>query len=573
MSNSPANIPTIANVEAFRAFSAQAAPLYPLVYLQGFYSTGDGGQGIWVWSEASTATDNTGTIINPTGNPGNGRWLRQFSGPLHDLWFGVKADGATDNTLILQAVEDAANALALDIHYPWQPNIRVVTDTLTTYSGVAHSGDGINMLTFSQGVTTGLTGSVIYCNSNSAIPVFKYQASTGVVTALPAPQWRDMNVHSNGGGGIQLNSSTGGFTDNLSSQAAQINVVIENVGFNLNNGANAAIELYKCADSLVTGCFINAGSYSVFLEGSDNIQISRNVCENAGQYAVYAIAASTFGNMLWIRDNAFNALSATASGSIFSSYRSAYIEDNFLEPNLTLSLGVIVLDGGFNAHVTGNEISFLASTPNWLVVNGTWANLKIDGNFSGGANIPPAIFNSGAGHKAYFNSVVQVNITGNGTVGGSAGIPFLLQPRSQQEAWDQPPVSGQPYWSFGPNISVLDGSAGSYYSSVMIAPGCFYTLPAMSGTGSQIGWTAPFNNITDTVDVWVFAYASVSGQTLSIVFAGTTYTEAITATSNPNWFKVASAVAVTNASSIQVFNADTGNGGDVFIAQVKVLKH
>ena len=52
----------------------------------------------FVWSASSAIADDGGTIINPTGNTGAGRWLRQYSGGINLLWYGWIADGATDNS-------------------------------------------------------------------------------------------------------------------------------------------------------------------------------------------------------------------------------------------------------------------------------------------------------------------------------------------------------------------------------------------------------------------------------------------------------------------------------------------
>jgi len=44
--------------------------------VRGYYSDDDGGGGAFIWTAASTATDDGGVTINPTGNAGAGRWLR-----------------------------------------------------------------------------------------------------------------------------------------------------------------------------------------------------------------------------------------------------------------------------------------------------------------------------------------------------------------------------------------------------------------------------------------------------------------------------------------------------------------
>lgn len=79
------------------------------VFVLGHTSSNDGGGGVFMWDAASSATDNSGTIIKPTaistGNPG--RWLRIYSGAVNVKWFGATGDGSTDDTSKLQAAISA----------------------------------------------------------------------------------------------------------------------------------------------------------------------------------------------------------------------------------------------------------------------------------------------------------------------------------------------------------------------------------------------------------------------------------------------------------------------------------
>jgi hypothetical protein len=75
-----------------------------LELVDGYAKGGDGGGGIFAWSASSTKADNNGTVINPTGNTGAGRWLRQLQGVLRTpQMFGAQGDGATDDTAAFNA--------------------------------------------------------------------------------------------------------------------------------------------------------------------------------------------------------------------------------------------------------------------------------------------------------------------------------------------------------------------------------------------------------------------------------------------------------------------------------------
>jgi hypothetical protein len=79
---------------------------------RGALACGDGGHGPWRWDAASTADDNLGTVLLPTGHTGAGRWVRLYAGPINARWFGCVGD-TTDESAKLQAALDAAPVVFL----------------------------------------------------------------------------------------------------------------------------------------------------------------------------------------------------------------------------------------------------------------------------------------------------------------------------------------------------------------------------------------------------------------------------------------------------------------------------
>ena len=92
----------LASVEALRAYSTSGLVAGSVISTSGYYSAGDGGASSYVWSATSTATDNGGTVIAPTG-AATGRWLLVYSGQLSVKQFGAYGDGVHDDTAAIQA--------------------------------------------------------------------------------------------------------------------------------------------------------------------------------------------------------------------------------------------------------------------------------------------------------------------------------------------------------------------------------------------------------------------------------------------------------------------------------------
>lgn len=86
-----------------------------IVWMRGFYAPNDGGEGVFYWDSASTATHNIGTIVQPNAG-GTGRWLRANTAHgFHADWFGTKGDGTSvfGGTVVTGTNDDAAIAAAV----------------------------------------------------------------------------------------------------------------------------------------------------------------------------------------------------------------------------------------------------------------------------------------------------------------------------------------------------------------------------------------------------------------------------------------------------------------------------
>lgn len=89
--------------------------VYTYASVIGYTTANDGGGGLFNYDATiDKATANAGTIIDPSVSLalqgtgiGLGCWIRQYSGAINVKWFGVKGDGISDDTSIIQSVLDS----------------------------------------------------------------------------------------------------------------------------------------------------------------------------------------------------------------------------------------------------------------------------------------------------------------------------------------------------------------------------------------------------------------------------------------------------------------------------------
>lgn len=102
---------TTQNLAALRLVAYAGLPTGTVIYMAGYHTAGDMGSGFFKWDSSSTATDDAGLVVNPTGNAGAGRWLRIVTGAEYNIcWFGAKDVAGFDNGPSIRAAINAACA-------------------------------------------------------------------------------------------------------------------------------------------------------------------------------------------------------------------------------------------------------------------------------------------------------------------------------------------------------------------------------------------------------------------------------------------------------------------------------
>jgi hypothetical protein len=82
------SVTNMASMAALPAPALQAGRTM-VVYMAGFYTLGDGGEGDWYWEANNNEAPVTGMIIAPPGHVGPGRWKRSYQGDVLPEYFGA----------------------------------------------------------------------------------------------------------------------------------------------------------------------------------------------------------------------------------------------------------------------------------------------------------------------------------------------------------------------------------------------------------------------------------------------------------------------------------------------------
>ena len=164
-----------------------------LVYVAGQAAIGDGGGGWWRFSAASTATADTGTVLQP--GTGSGRWLRINISPLYIECFGGGTGVAATDQAAFAAAAAAGKHVALRAGRTYY-----MTAGLTPATGFGITfEDGAKIVAVTQASGSASAGFKNYSGSNAnrnstSSTMFMLTASGGVFTFVN-PTFEGDNVN------------------------------------------------------------------------------------------------------------------------------------------------------------------------------------------------------------------------------------------------------------------------------------------------------------------------------------------------------------------------------------------
>ncbi len=101
----------VANVAALRVLDPSSLADGAQLYLLGYFTEGDGGQGLLHWMAGSTTMADDGLVFASPHQPSTGRYVRALgTGVLSVRWFGAKGDGRADDTAPVRNLMAAVRA-------------------------------------------------------------------------------------------------------------------------------------------------------------------------------------------------------------------------------------------------------------------------------------------------------------------------------------------------------------------------------------------------------------------------------------------------------------------------------
>ena len=110
-----------------------------VLYLQGFHSPGDGGEGMFWFNRADTTSDNNGTIIPDAAGH---RWYRATNGQAYSVkWFGAKGDGLADDSGAIGNAIAAVQALRVNGTVWFPAGAYLITRTIDIHDAITLRGD------------------------------------------------------------------------------------------------------------------------------------------------------------------------------------------------------------------------------------------------------------------------------------------------------------------------------------------------------------------------------------------------------------------------------------------------
>lgn len=293
----------LANIAALRALTAVTANV---VWVEGYRTLNDGGEGMFVFNSTDTTTpDNGGTVIVDAAGQ---RWERSTQAePVNVVWFGAVGDAITDDTNSIQQ----AVATGRSVYMPKPVNQYLVKNFIHCITpGQTIYGDGKGSTQFIINNTFNLAAAGVFFVETNVVPgpQFKYfsvnfiQPDTSTFADLvnyppaffaegqPRCFWDGIKITAamvaidilgdTSGGSSIINSEISCFSFGIRIDGAEDSITVHNCRFEpdtltanqqvlFNLPTNAGIDSARCDDLHVNCCLFFIGQPLVFTLGTE----------------------------------------------------------------------------------------------------------------------------------------------------------------------------------------------------------------------------------------------------------------------------------------------------------------
>lgn len=394
------------------------------------------------------------------------------------------------------------------------------------------------------------------CGFNYKSSGYLFELLTANGTAeIAGPQLKNMKLTGVAGSKIlRLNSKTGGFTDNASSQCYIMRPLVEDCVIE-GSGTGAGIEWNKCFNGVVNRTKIQGFDTALDLMGCDSISITGQSRMVANGVHVRAKSAGTFGSGL----NLGNVEMLAASDNlVVSDYRDFILDDSYLEQTFALSTGVAFdITGGLHFSMWANRIEIPASAaPTLTKVTGDFFMYRKGANKNSGPAWGADVWNAGAGALFWKNALNRQKIIVDPNASES-GPPFATLPTLLNR-----PARFKSAWEMSPSVTSLSNSDQGV--SVRVKNNAFVFPYNMT---AQYSFSDANKVVTGNVNIYLKAYSSVDGLSLTVQRRnGSTAISTIqqVLTTVPAWYQLYSNVSATDLR-MYFLNRDAATSGDTFV--------
>jgi hypothetical protein len=251
----------------------------------GYYVPGDGGGGMFYWNSTSTAADDAGVTILPTGHVGAGRWKRIYSGAVNVKWFGAKGDNVTNDTVPIQAAVDSILSTGGIVTFP-DGTYLMGQVTITDSDGVTLDGTGA-VLTLtgtdggfdSSGVLSNLTIKGFNCvgdgTSTNDQNLYKSTAASSITNIKILN-----NTISNIQVGISVSSENGGSCEYIEiahNYISALKGILGGTGYGIQVAGANNVSIYA---NIHHNTIVDAGRHAIYVARGDNVLVTNNIIKD-----------------------------------------------------------------------------------------------------------------------------------------------------------------------------------------------------------------------------------------------------------------------------------------------------